>query len=583
FQENADGINLSARFALLTDDYTITGNQVIDNNNNGIALDAQFDATLSTILTSNTITGNLDDGIHISTTTVAGDVGSVTSGLGPWTLNVISNNGTGNADAGIDISGVHNITLGTLAAGNTIQNNTGDGIEINFAPGTLNVVNATITGNNTEGTGDNLAGININSSGGNIVNVSNSTISDNLGDGVEINSTGVSLYTFTDNLIQRNQRDGFEFAEGGSSDLTINGTGVGTNLITDNFFRGIDIIVATSNPTVSTVNIDNTQVLRNGRLSVFNGEGVYVVFSSDAAQRTAAFRDNQASLALANGGAVNSRPGLIFNMTNNIINNNGQAVGNIGGAGFVMRVGTSFGGLGFTTPGFFASDTLDGVVATVTDNSFGGNAGADVVFESFRSTVNPNTTGGTWDDQDTAVRDNTNDTFNPTGFQSDPLARLDLIFNGNVGDELDATRQGAFYNNDEAVFKSRTQSQDTATDAPLLGGDDDGPFGSGARPRNAQRLAARDVAPGGTQLPPNIPTAANGGAFLFSGMGQSTFRVNLTGGNSFGLPTPTSDFLLDNNPYVDFNDANGDPLGAPNGGVAPFFIDNMPWGWSIFP
>jgi len=62
---------------------------------------------------------------------------------------------------------------------------------------------------------------------------------------------------------------------------------------------------------------------------------------------------------------------------------------------------------------------------------------------------------------------------------------------------------------------------------------------------------------------------------------SGTCAVDPTGGNVFGLPTATSDFLLDTNPYVDFLDTNGNPLTAPNGG--PFGIDNMPWVWSVLP
>ena len=53
--------------------------------------------------------------------------------------------------------------------------------------------------------------------------------------------------------------------------------------------------------------------------------------------------------------------------------------------------------------------------------------------------------------------------------------------------------------------------------------------------------------------------------------------MNTTGGNTFGIIT--TGFILDNNPYVDFTDANG---GGPVGG-GPLGIDNMPWGWSVLP
>ena len=116
--------------------------------------------------------------------------------------------------------------------------------------------------------------------------------------------------------------------------------------------------------------------------------------------------------------------------------------------------------------------------------------------------------------------------FNPTGFQGDPLARLDLVFgvgaDANIFLSAALNNPGAFFNNDESVFKSRTTDQDNDTDTGLL--DDDGPFNSGTRNRNAQRLAARNVGIGSTQLDPQLPIG-NSDTFLFAGVGQSTFRI----------------------------------------------------------
>ncbi len=572
---NSDGIDISAQFALTTDDYTITNNLIDSNTVNGIRFNAQADASINTILTNNVITNNADNGILITTVSVSpGDAAEVFSGLGAWTDNTIDTNGqtTGANGAGIQISGFHTITLGTLANGNTINTNAGDGIEIT-APGTLDVVNATIRFNNTSGSADGLAGIDLNSTGGNTLSVSNSNISNNLGDGLELDNTGVfTTISLTDNLIQFNSRDGVEFMDQGFfGGLFIQGTAPLANQIVDNGFRGVDIVVAGFNPT-SSVAIDNTDVLRNGQ------EGIYTILTSDAAQTNGGFRDNVANVALANGGAVGSTPFLTLDLTNNRVNQNGQLAGNIGGSGILLRVGTTGRNTNnFNDPGGFATGANGGVISTMTGNSLTGNFGADVLFESFTSTVDPNTTGGTWTDQNENPRNFANDTFNPTGYQADPIARLDLVFNNNVGDELNATRQGASYNNNEPIFKSRTQGQDNGTDGGI---DDPGPFGSGARLRNAQRLAARFVDVGGTKLDPQLSTGLSD-LFLYPGMGQSTFRVDLTGGNIFGLPTATSDFLLDNNPYVDFLDANGNPLTSPQGG--PTGIDNMPWGWSVLP
>ena len=161
-----------------------------------------------------------------------------------------------------------------------------------------------------------------------------------------------------------------------------------------------------------------------------------------------------------------------------------------------------------------------------------------------------------------------------------------MVFSNNVGQELNGTRQGAAYTNDEAVFKSRTLGQDNGTDGGI---DDQGPFGSGSRSRNAQRLAARNVDAGGTKLEPDLTIGASD-FFLFPGLGESTFRVqqpvaNVFGaGNGFFFDDFTRDGAGNNLIYDSFFEATGvggGGIGGGNGG--PRGIDTMPWGWSILP
>lgn len=595
FTGNSDGLDIGAQFALLVDEYTITNNTFDLNNANGIRMNAQADARINTILQNNTITRSGQDGVNISTVAISpGDVAEVFSGLGAWTNNIFDSNGrlNGSAGAGIEISGFHTITLGNAAQGNFIRGNAGDGIEIN-APGSLTVQNAIITGNVLEGSADGRAGIDLNSPGGNSLIVLSSVISNNLGDGIEVDITGGgTLVSINDSAIQFNDRDGVEWMDRGISlnQLNINGSAVGSNVISDNGFRGVDIAVAGFNPS-SRVSIGQTDILRNGQ------EGVYVVLSSDANQTLGAARDAVASVALQANGAIQSTPFLTFGLGNSRVNQNGQVPGTFGGSGLVMRVGTTRGGDGFTTAGGFATGGNGGVVANVLNNSqMTGNFGADVIFQSFTSTVNPNTSGGSWSDQNTNPRDVPSDTFQVNGnFQSDPLARLDLVFQNNTGDELDVTRVGASYNNDEPVFKSRTQNQDNGTDG---GADDDGPFGTGTRARNAQRLAARNVDAffnAGTKLNPDLTifgVSGNSDNFLFSGLGQSTFRVNESG-NSFVNTALGNGFILDDfagDPfgnaaiYDSFFEARGNGGGGVGGGsTGPFGIDTMPWGWATLP
>lgn len=562
-----DGVDVSARNSPTVDEYTILNSVFSDNGDTGLSLDAQADAQIDAILMNNQFVNNGADGVRITTVTVSPGDAALVFSSSPWTQNTFSNNGlvVGAAGAGLEISGIHNLQIGTLANGNIFSNNRGDGIEVN-ASGILTVTNAQITNNNLSGTADGLAGIDINTSGFNIVTVTDSLIRGNLGDGVEIDNTSLasSAYTFNNNTIDFNGRDGVEYRNSGVSSLSINASSITDNGTAGVGGRGVDVIVAGGSAVDATVSISNSTVQRNRQ------EGVYVILSTDAGARVAG-RDALAGAALTDAGAVTNTPFLNFSLTNSIVADNGQAVGNIGGAGLVMRVGTTGGGYGFTNPGGFANAANGGIIATVNNNSFFGNFGADALFESFVSTAVPGATAGQWTDQNENPRNFANDVFTVTSYVGDPLARLDLTFQNNVLQEVDATRPGAFYNNNEPEFKSRGVtgvSSDTAADG---GFDDNGPFQSGTRQRNAQRQGARNVGLGGTQLPPLL-TIGGSDNFLFPGLGPSTFRAN-TAGSVWGAG---SGFTFDNAPYVSIFDANGVLTGAP-------LLEFMPYGWGQLP
>jgi hypothetical protein len=123
------------------------------------------------------------------------------------------------------------------------------------------------------------------------------------------------------------------------------------------------------------------------------------------------------------------------------------------GNGLYIRVGTSQFGI---------------VRAAVEENHFSGNTNIDVVTESFTATADP------------AVVQPFNETGGFVGtppYIPDPLARLDFRLQGNVGQQIDVTRLGAFYDNDDE-FKSIL-----GPNTPFTGPD------ALTRRRNAQREA----------------------------------------------------------------------------------------------
>lgn len=541
---NGDGMDIQARAGNLLDEYTITNNTINNSNGRGIAFRVDGDADMSTELNGNTITNNGGTGITVDSTINA--VTDTPTFTGNWLASTI----TGNGGHGVDINSPgHVIQIGDATAAfpdTVISNNAGNGVLIR-STGTLDIDNARINNNGATGvlfnggtngsltldqsevSGNTGHGVDLNMNG-NTLSVTNTRIAENTLNGVRVNSVaGVNDVTLTNNVMTLNEQDGLEIINNSAAGFTALVT---NSEFTSNENRGVAIFNRGSGQ--ANITFDDNQIVSNLL------EGVYVVNTADADQNTRA----ASTVAMENGGLVTATPDLVFAMNRNTVSANGLNSG-FSATGLVMRVGTADGGLfDHTNNGGFAA-TRAGVTATVRDNILQGNAGSDVFFQSFVSTVNPTASNGTWD----------NGSFALAAYQTDPLARLDLVYGNNVADSTDATTIGAAYTNDEAVFKSRTTGQ-----APA------GPFTNANRARNAQRLADRDVAAGGTLLPPTLPTVQPD--YLFPGMGASTFRVQLEPGNVFGTG---SGFLLDGAPFVDLTDYNG--VGA---------IPEL-WGWGTLP
>ncbi|QDT31895.1 right-handed parallel beta-helix repeat-containing protein [Thalassoglobus polymorphus] len=491
-----DGISLLSQNANTTDTYLIQDN-IIRNNTRGIHMRVEADAVLDSIINSNLIDANSSHGIHVTDrANSALDQRNVT---GIWTQNEIVNNG----GSGIQLDGSYGIDslleIGQngvdgdgFSLGNIIQGNEAAGIQ-STAVGIADIHNNLITDNGA-------SGIDIQSTVffGNIIGIDNNFIADNADIGIEIRADNNVIVEseITNNTITGNGSDGIEVAtlNLASSDITVD-----SNIIFDNRGRGVDILNAGFSP-------DMVFNLLNNTINVNDGEGVYVVNTSDEAQYN--FKDaptpdnnplNDETHGMQANGSIFADPRMLFNMDNNIVNNNGIG-SQFDATGFVMRVGTSDGGFGTTFEGGYASDGFGGVVANITDNVFSGNFGTDVWFESFRSTANPPVTNGTWTQNEFSL---------DAPYRSDPLARLDLVFTGNTGNSIDVTNTGAWYDNAEPVFKSRLNN----IAAPNIAG----PFRISTRRRNAQRLASRDGLP---------PFVGPGLTYLYPGMGTSTFRVS---------------------------------------------------------
>jgi len=510
----------------VVNNFTAQFNTMTGNTLDGISLTAvNADITDTYEINDNTITGNTLNGIDIS---VQADA--------DLEANMARNTITGNGTNGIrttEMSGdpTDSRSVSGSWLGNTITGNTTNGIQLAGASNGLIIGGAGADRNTIQNNG--VDGVDITADG--TATLDNNLIANNGLHGVDMELVGSNNITIQNNDITMNSGDGIEFTNvnsGPSYTLTIE-----DNIIDFNGGRGFDLLAKSGgNNFVTNISVDfNRNVVNANTL-----EGVYIVYTSSANQQ----QDVSANTALLADGGLFRDLRLRVNMDSNEILANGSAAA-FSSTGLVVRVGTSNGETGSLNnydDGGFASDgagnfTRSGVIMDVTNNTLTGNFGSDAYFESFVSTVDPAATAGTWGA--------TNDPTAITTLQSDPLARLDLNWDNNTTNSTDANNSGASYNVSD-TFKSRLNTVATTP----------GPFTSNTRLRNAQRQAARI---------PNL-IAPGAGAFLYSGIGASTFRVDSTG--------DTAPFALDTSPYTTTSDASGIFLGNGAG--------ELPFGWGQY-
>ncbi len=520
-----DGLDISVMNGIRDDiDFEIVDNIFSNNSGNGINLNTQADASLATDITRNLIENNGFDGISMDG--FENVVNDLETQGGTWTQNTIRNNGLHgiqiNSVSGdvvpliIGLNGSDPIT--GMSLGNLIEGNAMDGIEIN---------------------------------GGGFSQINNNIIARNGEGGIDINGVAVGLRAdlLQNNSITQNMGDGLEYNSAGTNVGTLIAFG---NSIDNNGGRGVDVLSQAG--AITNVRFGDGTLNGMNRISSNGLEGFYIVNTSSASQDQIV----DANVMLNADGDLLTAPDMILDINRNFIGANNNA-GTFGGAGLVIRVGTSGASALFTgadasglSPTFNAVGTnaagiLDGngrINARVTNNEFEGNLGEDVFIESFVSTINPPATAGTWNPT----------VFTVTSYDGDPLARLNLKFTGNTGNSINVTRPGAFYDAPgEGVFKSRL-----VTTAP------GGPFTSATRIRNAQRIPARR----GVFVDPII--SPDLGMFEYAGVGESTFRIE----SDFDVNgfQAGDTFLVDGQPFVPgINSA---------GIISGVLVGEEPWGWT---
>lgn len=564
-----DGLQINAMNGMRDDiDFEVRNNEFSGNTGNGVQLNTQADASLGTDLRGNLIENNDIDGIALEGVEVAGptfefnpvDPDLETQG-GTWIQNTIRNN-TGN---GISVSSVSGTVIPLIigqngtdpftnqSLGNVITDNGGNGIIITGG-GEAQINNNLIARNAFQGIDIEALGIGFRSA-----LIQNNSITENLGTGLEIINSETAIIVALGNSIDNNAGRGVDILNrfDGTANIRFgDGTLLGSNNISSNGFEGFYVVNSASN------------LQAQGSPSLPNG-----VRAEDP-------------LSALNNNVNNSfivDPDMVLDLNRNTIsaNNNSNADSLFSAGGFALRVGTSNSAFGFggatqiadetgnisgagfgQANGVGANSALFGngrVNARVIDNTFEGNLGDDVYIESFvsASTVqiappasgtvgNAPGTNGTWNDMQFIIM----------AYTSDPLARLNLVFRGNVGNTANVTNAGAFYNDGDGTFKSRTI---------MMAPQPTGPFTSATRRRNAQRVPDRaGLAPfNGPDFNPLIGE----GIFQYPGTGVSTFRVE----SDFDLSGfQTADgFAIDG----DFSQFNQIPFTGAN------LFGELPFGW----
>lgn len=508
------GIEVQALNGTLdTVDVTINGNVVVGHRSepsdpSGINLRAEADARIEADIIGNQLRFNDADGIHLTqrsnSPTDLRDISAFVF------QNTISDNDRDGINIDIPVGGTSLFVVGRegtdsngLSLGNDIQNNGEIGIHFNNgSDGSLaSIASNRITNNgrivppNPNAGGAPFAidqpaysdasslgtefipgsGIKVSAlAGGSQIAIKDNDLLDNAGAGIDINTT--TFVSIRENFITGNQNDGIETT--GSVQAVILGNFIGSNV-----GRGLDILVAgdTANYKIG----DGLEAGRN-RFIGNQREGLYYVSTADTSQD----QNVNSSVALATGGGTGTTSNAVLQIDTNTIEDNGIGTG-FSATGLVMRVGSSGGGGGPATAYLNATDTTNGIGTipgfggnsrsniSITDNSFDGNFGDDIRTETYVSTVNPATTTQEWGSQ-CAVNPPPVQ-YHLLSYDSDPLARINMVLTGNSGNGLEVRTVGGAYSNAEPVFKSRdaVANGGGVCDASNTPYDSAGPFGTG--------------------------------------------------------------------------------------------------------
>lgn len=506
FERRVGGMNIQL---------TSFGSQYIENGQSGMQLGQGVSAVLGdgTIQGANIFDNNGEDGLKI------------TQSAGPFLLG---------QNAFINIPGAFFQYVNRRhieASTNFFRNNVGDGIDIGHFVQT--------EGGNVEHGDEVVTDVH--------VSVSNAEIVRNGGDGVEYLADSVlrispivgggqdveyshkSSLNIVDSRIVSNARRGIDILNRVGEDSVIS---IVNNDVSSNGYEGIYVINTASH--VQLQNSSADPLVAYLELITGRSDDAQRFFSVGTVIREVDFEISpnielriQDNLIESNGSTTRTSTvpiNVSDNANNAAVSANAhwthqfrQVPGTLGG--LVIRVGTVD-----TVGRLRAADAdlelgLSGIDAEVFRNSFDGNVGADVYFDSYTSQIAART------------QDNFNAGDNPTfrwsqGYR-DALSRFDLVFRENQGNSLDVINGFAYVDGSETEFKSR-EAQHSHAPNHEHDNDPDGFFPHGYdRFRNQTRTTGFFNVVGET--PSSWPAISDGGTFIvnwsFDGWGTPTWRV----------------------------------------------------------
>ncbi|HNJ39278.1 MAG TPA: hypothetical protein PKZ53_02225, partial [Acidobacteriota bacterium] len=373
----------------------VAGNTAIGNGANGIFITNSADTNTvggTTANDRNVISGNILDGVRITTADTTGNV-VIGNFIG---TNLGGTAAVANQFSGVRINGCSNNRIGgtTAAERNILSGNTGDGVVIIGAAATGNTVSGNFIGTDVNGTadlGNSLIGVEIIGSSGNTVGGTTAgernIISGNTQDGVSINTGPAANNLVIGNYIGTNLNGTAALANdfsgvriNGCSNNIIGGTTPAhRNILSGNTGDGVVIVGAAATGNQVIGNFIGTDV--NGTADVGNSLiGVEIIGSSgNTVGGTTAGERNIISGNTLDGVSINTGPAANNVVTGNYIGTDLNGATAIANSFSGVRInGCSNNRIGGMTAGernILSGNTGDGVVVlgTATGNQILGN------------------------------------------------------------------------------------------------------------------------------------------------------------------------------------------------------------------